>query len=186
MRSAIMPSLSPLINSPNKIKVEFFSRELRELPAILLSDEVDFIVFDKALDDGSIQSELLGEETLVHIRNKTIEQRAETPVFLDHDVHDMTTFDFFSKQGKANLAIDRCFYDGIYRLLDGVRMGFGDAIASKHMINEDDISEVLPHEVDVKSSVYLLYIKNIYLAGLQKQVIEHWEKNVPKCLVAAC
>lgn len=143
MRSVIMPSLIPLINSPHQLKAEFYSRELRELLPLLMSGEVDFIATDEVIDDPLIESIILGTETLVHIRNKTLSHEVRPPCFLDHDVHDMTTFNFFAAQGDSNFEFDRSFYDDVYGILDGVRLGFGEAIISQHMIKEDDIIEVL-------------------------------------------
>lgn len=183
MRSVIMPSLIPLINSPNKIKVEFFSRELRHLPELLLSGEVDFIVLDKAMEDATIQAEFLGQETLVHIRNKTLEYHPDPPVFLDHDIHDMTTFNFFQAQGEKEAEFDRCFYDDIYGLLDGVKMGFGEAIASKHMVQDSEIIEIIPHQNEVLSPVYLCFIKNRYLSALHQRVIEQLKERAPRFLL---
>ena len=182
MRSVIMPSLSPLINSPHQLKVEFFSKELRELPDLLLSGEVDFIVLDEKMNEPSIQSELLGTETWVHIRNKTLEHQPNPPIFLDHDVHDMTTYNFFAAQNLQKFEFDRCFYDDVYGLLDGVRMGFGEAIVSKHMIQPDNVIEIVPHTNESSSPVFLCYVKNRYLSSLQKDVIEHLQVNAPKFL----
>jgi len=182
MRSVVMPSLISLINSPNQLKVEFFSKELRELPDLLLSGEVDFIVVDKEIKDQRIQSQLLGQETLVHIRNKTLAHQPDPPIFLDHDAHDMTTYRFFAAQNKQNFEFDRCFYDDVYGLLDGVRMGFGEAIISKHMVKQNDVIEIVPHQQEPQSPVILCYIKNRYLSSLQKEVIEFLQVNVPKFL----
>lgn len=182
MRSAVMPSLIPLINSSYKLKVEFLSRELRELPSLLLSGEVDFIVTDNIMEDSRIQSIHLGSETLVHIRNKTLKHRPDPPCFLDHDVHDVATFNFFAEQGLQHLEFERCFYDDVYGLIDGARMGFGEAIVSKHMVKEDDCLEFVDYPKEVKSPVILCFIKNRYLSSLQNKVIEYLQLNTPKWL----
>ncbi|WP_124748929.1 LysR family transcriptional regulator [Alteromonas facilis] len=182
MRSVVMPSLIPLINSPHQLKVEFFSRELRNLPSLLLSGEVDFIITDSVLDDSRVQSELIGHETLVHIRNKTLAHHFTPPIFLDHDVHDVTTFNFFEAQGMSDYEFDRNFYDDVYGLIDGVRLGFGEAIVSKHMIKEDDVFEIIDYPKVVTSPVMLCCLKTRYLSELQQQVIEHLKRNVPKHL----
>ncbi|MCO4797705.1 MAG: LysR family transcriptional regulator [Colwelliaceae bacterium] len=182
MRSVIMPSLIPLINSPHQLKAEFYSKELRELLPLLMSGEVDFIVTDEVFDDPLIESIVLGSETLVHIRNKTLSHRVTPPCFLDHDVHDMTTFNFFAKQGFSDFEFDRSFYDDVYGILDGVRLGFGEAIISQHMIKGDKSLEVVSHEQPFQSPVVLSYVKDRYLSTLQKQIIEHLEENVPSYL----
>lgn len=182
MRSVVMPSLLPLINSPHQLKVEFFSKELRELPQLLLSGEVDFIVVDAEIPDPRLQFDLLGEETLVHIRNKDRLHQLDPPIFLDHDVHDVTTYNFFESQGLSDFEFDRCFYDDVYGLIDGVRLGFGEAIVSRHIIKDAPDFEIIPYAKEICSPVILCYIKNRYLSILQQQVIEHLKQNVPRYL----
>lgn len=182
MRSVIMPSLLPLINSPHQLRVEFFSRELRELPQLLLSGEVDFIVLDAEVPDQRLQFDLLGHETLVHIRNKDTLHQPDPPIFLDHDAHDVTTYNFFDAQGLGDFEFDRCFYDDVYGLIDGVRLGFGEAVVSRHIIKDDQEFEIIPYTKAITSPVILCYVKNRYLSVLQQQVIEHLKQNVPNHL----
>lgn len=182
MRSVVMPSLLPLINSPDQLKVEFFSRELRELPPLLLSGEVDFIVLDEEISDQRLQFELLGHETLVHIRNKTNVHRSQPPIFLDHDAQDLTTYNFFESQGMADFEFEQCFYDDVYGLIDGVRLGFGEAIVSEHIIRDSDDFEIVPYPKTITSPVILCYVKNRYLSVLQQQVIEHLKQYSPHYL----
>ena len=70
----------------------------------------------------------------------------------------------------------------MYGLLDGVRMGFGEAVVSKHMVQEDDIIELVPYHNEVLSPVVLCYVKNRYLSSLQKKVIEHLRNDAPTFL----
>jgi len=182
MRSVVMPSLIPLIQGGQQLKVEFFSRELRELLPLLLSGEVDFVVLDHAPEDRKIRSVLLGHETLVHVRNPSIDPPAGVPCFLDHDAQDMTTYNFFREQGMEELEFDRCFYDDIYGLLDGVRMGFGEAIVSRHMLGENDVLEVVPYPRAIQSPVVLCHIRHRYLSALQAEVIEHLQARAPALL----
>lgn len=178
MRSVVMPSLIPLINSEHRPKVEFFSRELRDLPNLLMAGEIDFMIIDQALDDPRIESVPLGMETLVHVRNRTAQRHSETPCFLDHDPEDTTTFNFFAAQRIEKFEFDRSFYDDVYGLLDGVRMGFGEAIISRHMLLNDEMLEVVPHPVEYQTPVVLCYIKHRYLSTLQQAVISHLSENV--------
>lgn len=182
MRSVIMPSLIPLINSSHQLQAEFFSRELRNFPPLLLSGEVDFIVVDEALKDPRIESIVLGQETLVHIRNTSTNRKLKTPCFLDHDAEDMTTFNFFAAQEVQEFEFDRCFYDDVYGLLDGVRMGFGEAIVSRHMIKPEDDLEIVSHPNEFQSPVVLCYIKDRYLSALQQKVIDHLQENAAQHL----
>jgi DNA-binding transcriptional LysR family regulator len=98
------------------------------------------------------------------------------------DVDDMTTYHFFASQNQNDIDIERSFYDDIYGILDGVRLGFGEAVVSKHLISKDSDIEVVQHENRVTSPVILYYQKGRYLSDLQKQVIEMLKGNADRHL----
>lgn len=189
LRSAIMPALGQLIRESTGGHVEFFSRELRDLPYMLKTGEADFIIHDNPKLSGNLVAVALGDEKLVHVRATSglnAEARAKTKDqqvrFLDHDVDDMTTYHFLSSQGLDELQIQRSFYDDIYGVLDGVRLGFGEAIVSKHMVQNDEQIEIVSYSNTVTSPVILYYQKSRYLTELQKQVISVLKENVPNYL----
>ena len=91
----------------------------------------------------------------------------------------MTTFNFFAAQGKPDYEFDRGFYDDVYGIIDGVRMGFGEAIVSAHMIRQEDCFDIVNHQQEFKSPVVLCFIKNRYFSSLQKQIIEQLKQNAP-------
>lgn len=184
LRSVVMPALSPLIKGDASGNVEVFSRELRELPYMLKSGEADFIVHDNPKLSGNLIAVELGQENLVHVRSAQGLNQApdksldmEQICFLDHDVDDMTTYHFFAKQNQNDIEIRRSFYDDIYGILDGVRLGFGEAIVSEHLVANDPQIEIVPHANRVTSPVILYYQKSRYLTKLQDQVIEMLKRN---------
>jgi len=184
LRSVVMPSLQEIIRD-SLMHVEFFSREIRELPEMLESGEVDFVISDDSLKIPSLIAIPLGVETLVHILNckyTTTTQLKYKPVFLDHDAEDMTTYNFFKAQGQPDKEIHRRFYDDIYGLIDGVKLGFGEAIVSKHMIPLDDNIEQVTHKNIVESKVVLYYRKNRELSELSNRAISLLKKNANKYL----
>lgn len=177
LRSVVMPALGSLIKSNPDIFVEFFSRELRELPGLLESGEVDFIISDDSAHASNLVSIALGVERLIHIRCKG-KVPTQPPTFLDHDVEDMTTYNFFKAQGMHDLDIQRNFFDDVYGLLDGVKLGFGEAVISAHILNTpDEHFEIIPHPVACTSPVILSYQANRYLGALQKDVIQQLVNN---------
>lgn len=188
LRSVVMPALSSVIRRAAGGHVEVFSRELRELPYMLKSGEADFIVHDNPKLSGDFAAVELGYENLVHVRSKLgLNQGAQIPAsdsppFLDHDVDDMTTYHFFASQDQNDIDIKRSFYDDIYGIIDGVRLGFGEAIVSRHLIDKDDEVEIIPHENSVTSPVILYYQKNRYLSELQKEVIRLLAENTGQYL----
>ena len=185
LRSVVMPALKPLMRKSDDVFVEFFSRELRDLPPMLESGEVDFIIADDDVRTDNLISVSLGYETMVHIRSKdkvAIKSMTLPTCFLDHDAEDITTYQFFSEQGERDIDIRRSFYDDAYGLLDGVKLGFGEAIISKHLVQNDSSVEIVEHQNAVSSKVILYYQKDRFLSILQKQVIETLENNVSKYL----
>ena len=169
MQSAIMPSLSPLIHDSPDIHVEFFSRELGDLPQMLKSGEVDFIVLDYFMDAANLSKIQIGVEYLVHIKN--IERPDDDQVFLDHDVDDMTTYNFFRNQNMRNVDLRRCYYDDIYGIITGVRLGLGQAVVSRHLISDIDDIQIVPHPVSVSNPVVLYHHKNRYITRFHNEVV---------------
>jgi len=189
LRSVVMPALSPLIRGAAGGHVEVFSRELRDLPYMLKSGEADFIIHDSPKLSGNLVAVQLGEENLVHVRSKLgLNEEAKKflargqTCFLDHDVDDMTTYHFFSSQNQDDIEIQRSFYDDIYGILDGVRLGFGEAIVSQHLISNDREIEIVEHANPVTSPVILYYQKSRYLSSLQQEVISTLEQNAGRFL----
>jgi len=175
LRSAIMPALEPLIHDSPDIHVEFFSRELNELPSMLKSGEVDFIVVDYFLDGINLTKLEIGVEHLVHVQN--INNEDDNQVFLDHDVEDTTTYNFFKQQKLENKKIRRCYYDDIYGIVDGVKLGLGQAVVSRHLISDSDEIKIIPHPVEVLNSVVLYYNENRCLTRLHKEVINSLQQR---------
>ncbi len=187
LRSVVMPSLAPLIQSPSDIYLEFFSRELRELPAMLESGEVDLILMDATpLTLKSLKSIHIGNEELVHIRHidhgATDNQPNPTSVFLDHDAEDMTTYNFFTLQGMTDINIERRFYDDVYGLLDGVNFGFGEAIISRHIIPKDFPVTIIEHANKIESPVIIYFKENRYISKLQETAVQLLQANAPHYL----
>jgi len=181
LRSVIMPSIEPLVRKYPLIHVEFYSREIRELIPMLKSGEADLIILNHLDDDAKLVNELLGEETLVHIRpNSGINKETdyENTIFLDHDTEDTTTYDFFNQQELGHVVLKRRFYDDVYGIIDGVSLGLGDAIASKHLVKNYPNVQQIEHKYDVNEPVYLYWIQNIHHSPIQREAIDCLMKNV--------
>ncbi len=181
LRSVVMPSLRPLIQSAPDVFVEFFSRELRELPAMLESGEADFIVSDDSVNLANVRAIPLGHEEQVHVRRKGATPLSP-PTFLDHDKEDQTTFQFFAAQGMPDIDIRRSYYDDVYGILDGVKLGIGEAVLSAHLLQPDDPVEVVAHDVPVTTPVILYHQENRYLTSLQASVIQQLTKSAAQYL----
>lgn len=186
LRSVVMPSLTPLIQNTSEVHVEFFSRELRELPAMLESGEVDLILIDDTpLTLKNLEAIHIGNEELVHIRHTDqipSDQPGSPTTFLDHDAEDMTTFNFFRQQGMPDKNIQRRFYDDVYGLLDGVKFGFGEAIISRHIIPKDFPVTIIEHAKKIESPVIIYFKENRYISKLQETAVQLLQANAPHYL----
>ncbi len=176
LRSAVTPSLAPLVRKSSEIHVEFFRREMNQIPAMLKTGEADFILLDYAIEDATMKSQQVGTEHLVHIQNQNCTD--EDQVFLDHDANDMTTYDYFKNQRLKPKAIRRNYYDDIYGIINGVQLGMGQAIVSRHLIHGMDEIRVIEHKNPVSNPVMLYYNRNRYLTRLHRAVIENLQQNI--------
>ena len=182
LRSVVMPSLTPLFKNASDVYVEFFSRELRELPTMLESGEVDLIILDDSLVVKNLKAVQIGLEELVHIRHKDQDQTPANntvPIFLDHDAEDMTTYNFFIAQDKPDIEIQRHFYDDVYGLLDGVKFGFGEAIISRHIIPPEFPVKIVEYQNKIETPVVVYFKENRYVSKLQEKAVQLLQQNAP-------
>lgn len=180
LRSAIIPSLETIIFQSPDLQIEFFCREIRNLPAMLKSGEADFILLDYISDNPIFAREKVGNETIVHIQPK--KRVGVNLPFLDHDEKDMTTYHFFQQQDQSNISLRRCFYDDIYGIIDGVRFGLGQAIVSRHLISNMPEIEVISHPVEVSNPIVVYYLEGQYLTRLQQEVLKSLQNNTNQYL----
>lgn len=185
MRSVIMPAVRPLLTDSTAISIEFFCREYRELLGMLKTGEADFVVHEAGQPFANATEVPLGREVLVHIRNRALHESHDPdaiPVFLDHDLEDMTTYRFFSQQGQPDKEFYRSFYDDVYGLLDGVKLGFGEAVISEHLVRDDPSLVIIPHPVKVEIPFSLYFNTNKLMTKLHKAVVACLQNEVQKNL----
>ena len=182
LQSAIIPAVAPILRQSTDIHVEFSSREMAAMPAMLKSGEVDFITLDHFIEGFDLESIQIGLEYLIHVQN--IEHYSPGQVFLDHDIYDITTINFLKRQKVEKTDINRCFYDDIYGILTGLKEGLGQAVISRHLVPDDDNIRCVPYPRSVTTPVVLYYNKNRYLTRLQKAVIKTLKDQVPIYLEA--
>jgi DNA-binding transcriptional LysR family regulator len=176
MRSVILPSLKGLIQDHTKTQLKMITRELYELPSLLKSGEVDFLLHAEPMQNENL-TYLLGHEKLVLIKKKGA---ADSDVYLDHDEQDMTTLNFLNQ--KKNQKIHRHYLDDIYSIIDGVHMGLGQAVVPVQLIENDKHVEIVKKYKSQISPVYLIYYQQSYYSKLQSQAIERLLKNTRQIL----
>jgi DNA-binding transcriptional LysR family regulator len=181
LRSVVMPSLGELIQSKPGVGFEFYSKEMSQLPAALRANEVDFIFTNQKIEKKDLICELLGEERCVLIESdKPSFNRSST--MLDHDFEDPTTDDFFRFNAGKAFKYQRCYLDEVYGLIDGVRLGFGRAVVSRHLIQGvKGVREVAGFKV-MKLPVFLYYHQMPYYTRLQQRVVTEIKNRVKEFL----
>ncbi len=151
LRSVIMPALSELFRTHSGMRAEYFSKEVFELPDMLLRGVIDIAVINYELTDPHIvKIHLFDEENVLIEPSEFI----APDVYLDHDPQDQTTFNFFKTQGLSHQRLERSFCDDIYGILDGVRLGMGRAVAPIHLVRQSCGIRVVPDLQVVKSPVF--------------------------------
>lgn len=163
-RSILMPALAPLCRE-HAVKLNIFSREMSELPDLLRQGEADLVVLDHALEKEGVRAELLGFEENVLVRSKKWKQGRE--FFLDHDAADPTTQRYLQKFGTKGTKPARRFLDEVYNLVEGVKLGFGQAVLSRHLVAGDKELEIVDPAKVLKSAVWLHYPEQAYYPKLQ-------------------
>ena len=175
MQSVIMPALSGLMKKNSRLEVTFIVTELRELPGLLRTGKVDFLVLDHALKRPGTVSHLLGHEEYVWVRGKNMAEREG--VFLDHDAEDLFSYEFFKLQGRKDLPRARSFLGSIAAIIEGVTLGWGEAIVPRHLIRGRKEIKVVERQKPMRVPVYLNYFEQPYYTRLQEKVIEELTKG---------
>lgn len=183
LRSVLMPSLKPLLEKHPNILCEFTSAGMSELPGLLQRAEVDFIVMDTRLERANIETVTLGQETYVMIAGK--EGCARDDIFLDNDANDRATELFFRAQsahrGKTP-KYRRSYFADCYGIIDGVSMGFGRAVMSKHLVSNNKKLRIQKGYQPYKMDVVLHYYQQPFYSKLHQAVAKCLAENAPSYL----
>jgi DNA-binding transcriptional LysR family regulator len=164
MRSRVLPKLDELISENPGVRIESFTRELRELVPLLRKGEIDFAVLDHQLE--GCESKELEAEFYVLIKRAKGNERND--VFLDHDPEDKTTLRFLG----LKKAPRRSFLDNIEEILYGVSRGWGRAVVPRHLIEgRKDLIEVKDFR-PMRSSVFLNFYGEPFPSKLQTAIVQ--------------
>lgn len=180
VRSVIMPALAPLLRANPNIQPHFQNAEMRHLPEFLLTGQVDFIVTDDELHRPDLQTVELGQEEYVMV--ESIEHETRRDVFLDHDPADEITQQFLSRQSANVHDYRRAFMDEIYAIIDGVALGVGRAVVSRHLVGKDERLRIVDGHRSMFVPVLLHFPRQPYFTELHKTVIRELEERCPALL----
>jgi hypothetical protein len=145
------------------------TKELYELPSLLMNGEVDYVVLDRMMEKNDIEAIHLGLERNVLIKKK---KTKVIDVYLDHDEKDETTIRYLKLFGEKNIKIKRHFLDDIYGIIDGVKLGLGKAVVPKHLIEKDKLIEIENPKAALEIPVILHHYKHSFYTHLHNALLE--------------
>ena len=171
MRSIVFTKLSNFIAKNPHLHIELNSQELSELPDLLESGSVDYILtYGRAKQDG-LAHHFVGIEENVLVESRK-PSKATHDIYLDHDSEDRTTELFWSRQRSAPKTYRRRFLDDIYGIIDGVENGWGRAIIPKHLIRSNRKIRQVRGLRPLRSEVYLHYFERPFDSPLHQQILD--------------
>jgi DNA-binding transcriptional LysR family regulator len=159
-RSLVLPLLAPLLRENPQMGFHFSVKELRELPGLLHSGEVDIIFMDREIKREGIESLLVGHEEYVLINGK--ESSGTPAVYLNHDEEDMMSFRYWDWRGEPKTNLRRRYLDEIYAVIDGVAGGLGGSVLPRHLIRNDERIRIISPREAYLSPVYLISKKRTW------------------------
>jgi DNA-binding transcriptional LysR family regulator len=180
VRSVLIPALAPLLREHANVQAHIQNGEIRELPDLLLTGNVDFIVTDGPLHRADIESVALGQE--IYVMCEGAQLVASDERYLDHDPSDTTTNRFLASQERPVTEYRRAFMDEIYAIIDGVAAGLGKAVVSRHLVVDDARIRILDRYRSMSVPVLLHYHKQPHYTALHRAAVETLVTRCPALL----
>ena len=172
-RSLVLPALGKLMLKNPKLSLNLMTRELSELQELLRRSEVEYVITTQKSESPDIRNILLGHEHNVLVRSR---KHPQNDIFLDHDENDSTTRTYFAQNKKSFKASNMRYLDDVYGLVEGVRLGYGQAVLPLHLIEgERDFEIVDPNKV-LKFPVYLQFFVQPFYRAVHAPFIEALQK----------
>jgi DNA-binding transcriptional LysR family regulator len=181
--SLLIPIVGLILKDEPELDVECITREMRDLPGLLLDGKTDYIVTDRALSLPRVVHQVLAYETNVLVESTRKGARAD--VYLDHDADDGTTESFFRAQRHRPESIKRAFLDDIDGILAGVQSGWGRAVVPKHLLvhaQSKKTVRLVPGYLPLKTPIVLHYLKRDYPTDLHARVVRTLESELRRLL----
>jgi DNA-binding transcriptional LysR family regulator len=170
VRSLILPALDPICRKEPNLRVQLFTRELRELPRMLQSGEIDIAITAEESNRFDVESKLIGYEENILVESERIDPKMQS-IYLDHDEADQTTINYLKAHAKPIKQIKRIFLDEVYSIIDAVNCGWGRAVLPRHLVEGyRRIREVKGFKAQ-KSPIYLSHLKQPYYSKMMQIVV---------------
>ncbi len=181
MRSLVYPALANLIRSCTSVRFDLQTRHMFELEESLLKDEADFVVTSEPTSRAGFESLRLGCEQNVLVRGRQANLRND--LYLDHNVHDDFTEQFFSIQGiSTGGSLRRSFCADIYGIIDAVAAGLGKGVVPLHMVEHDPRIVVIREAGILETDVNLQFQTREHYSKLHTEVVHALQEGVPRLL----
>jgi DNA-binding transcriptional LysR family regulator len=177
VRSVLMPALAPLLRDNPRVQPHFQNAEMRQLPELLITGSVDFIVTDSEVHRADLETVALGEEE--YVLCDSVEFPVTEEIYLDHDPGDPITQQFLTRQGRQPPEYRRAFMDEVYAIIDGIALGVGKAVVSHHLVRDDPRVRRLDGYEPMRVPVLLHYHRQPFYTELQKQAITTLTERCP-------
>jgi DNA-binding transcriptional LysR family regulator len=178
MRSAVIPAIAPWMRKNPKVNMEFSSYEVSDLAEILKRDLADVVITDYFPHIPGTHEEKVAEEEYVVIESKKFESPKD--LYLDHGPLDNATEAFFHFQGKGSQTHRRGFMGDVYGILDGVALGLGRAVMSKHLVQGDGRFTILKGNKKYVRPIVLVTHNTSYTPKLHKVLLAELKDKIPK------
>ena len=178
MRSVVLPALSPTLRNNPDLNLVFINGELSELPHLLRSSAIDYMILYDDMDLPNVEKVHLGDEKNVLAHPSAYKA---INVFLDHDENDRTTERYLKKYAKTHV-VQRRYLDDVYGLIDGVKNGLGKAIIPVHLIHDHKSIRIINPKNHILFPVNLYFYKKPYYSKVHHEIITTLTDATPKLL----
>lgn len=169
MRSLVIPKLAKFIRENENIQIEFSSFEMFELVDVLKSNNADFIITDYFPHLNKTEEIQIGIEEYIIIRSK--KHKTISNIYLDHGPGDNATEAYLNFVGnKENYK--RVFMGDVYSIIDGVALGLGMAVMSKHLVEDDKRFEIIRGKKKYQRPLVLSFNKQAYYGPLHYEILK--------------
>ena len=169
MRSVALPALAPLMRQNVGIVLHLLMREVADLPALLKSGEIDYMLLDRSLGRSDIEEMPLGTE--FNVLAEAVRGQSPVDVFLDHDPEDLTTERFWQQQQPRPKKYERRYLDDIYGIIDAIALCLGRGVVPRHMIAQDPRIREVKGLKPLAIPVVLHFPKQPYYSRLHEAVL---------------
>ena len=173
-RSVLIPTLAPIMKDHSKCQIEFSSHEVVDLMDILKRSQADIIITDYKPHVAGIESHLIGKEEYVVIESNVYGSIPD--IYLDHGPHDNATESYFDFQDKVQ-SYRRGFMGDVYGIIEGVELGLGKAVMSKHLVKDIKNIKIKRYPKRYYRELYVSFMKQSYYSPLHIYVCTELKGN---------